>query len=170
MMCCLAEVIQKFEEYGIYIERKVCAFKSTCIHMCYLLKLQARMLSFCEFRALRAGSLLQRRTKAWLRDSIISAAAAGSLTKGCGDYVVCYTAFLLLTPCVILSAQPTKLFPKFWLVTLTPLNGRRKEKAGDLYQLGHGEISFLRGQRPSSSGTWGIPGSHLTQKPECPIR
>ena len=77
--------------------------------------------------------------------------------------------FVLLTPCVILSAQPTKLFPEFWLVTLTPLNGRRKEKAGDLYQVGHEEISFLRGQRPSSSGTWGIPGPHLTQKPECPI-
>lgn len=73
-------------------------------------------MSSWELRAIRAGSPLQERTKAWLRYSIISAAAeaaaaaAGSLREGCGDCLV-YSAFLLVTASVILSAQPTKLFP-----------------------------------------------------------
>lgn len=98
------------------------------------IKTSGKDVVFLQIQSPESGKSAAEKNKAWLRDSIISAAAAGSLTKGCGDYLVCYTA-LLLTPCVILSAQPTAV-PEFWLVTLTPLNGRRKEKAGDLYQLG----------------------------------
>lgn len=52
-------------------------------------------MSSWELRATRAGSPLQGRTKAWLRDSTISAAAASSLRKGCSDRLVYYTAFFI---------------------------------------------------------------------------
>lgn len=72
---------------------------------------------------LRGGSPLQGRTKAWLRCGIISAAADGSLTEGCSDCLAYFTVFLLVIASVIPSAQATKLFPAFGLVTRIPLSG-----------------------------------------------
>lgn len=111
-------------------------------------------MSSWELKAIRAGSLLQGRTKAWLRDSIISAAAAaGSPREGCGDCLVYYTAFLLVTTSVILSAQPTKLFP----ANSVKWEKERERQKDKLYQVGaRGDLFLSVGVGfASPSGTWG---------------
>lgn len=123
-------------------------------------------MSSWELKATRAGSLLQGRTKAWLRDSIISAAAAaaaGSLREGCGDCLVYYTAFLLVTTSVILSAQPTKLFP----ANSVKWEKEREDRKINCTKWGHAGIFFSPSgwASPHPRGRGGIPGLHLTQKP-----